>query len=111
MFAVLYQFSLTQDQEKTFIDCWELITDYFITNCGALGSCLHKGKDGLWVAYSRWPDRSTRDASWSSEGSPSKDFPMNIQEAIVAMQKLKNENNGLKQYEEICLEVVSDKLI
>ncbi|MBA2651631.1 MAG: hypothetical protein H0U73_05120 [Tatlockia sp.] len=108
MFAVIYRFELKKDQEEVYQECWAKISDYFIMKCGALGSCLHKGKDGLWVAYSRWPDKETRDLAWPGENAPNIDLPSTIVDTILIMQKIKKENYDLRQYEEIGLEVVSD---
>jgi hypothetical protein len=110
MFAVIYRFKLKPHQEKIYIKCWNAIANYFIEKRGAIGSCLHKGEDNLWVTYSRWPDKATRDASWPGDNAPSEELPADIQAAIRKIQGLKEENQDLEQYDEICLEVVKDKL-
>ncbi|OGT46900.1 MAG: hypothetical protein A3F17_02315 [Gammaproteobacteria bacterium RIFCSPHIGHO2_12_FULL_41_15] len=111
MFAVIYRFKLKPDQEKTYLVSWNKITDYFIAHRGALGSCLHKGEDGLWVAYSRWPDKATRDASWSQEKKIADELPIDIQNVIKPIQEIKAQNQDMDQYEEICLEMMEDKLL
>lgn len=111
MFAVIYRFILQPHQEKTYQSSWHKIANYFIEKRGALGSCLHKGADGLWVAYSRWPNKATRDASWPGENAPNEELPADICEAILNMQKIKSDNDNLEQFDEICLEVVADKLM
>lgn len=50
MFAVIYRFKLKPDQEERYQQYWRIVAQYFIEQRGALGSCLHKGNDGLWVA-------------------------------------------------------------
>lgn len=110
MFAVIYRFKLKPHQEAVYQECWSIIVNYFIEKRGAIGSCLHKGKDGLWVAYSRWPDKATRDASWPGDDEPNQELSTDIREVILKMQAIKEENHDLEQYEEICLEVVEDKL-
>lgn len=111
MFAVIYKFKLKPSQEELYQHHWHKIADFFIKNCGAIGSCLHKGEDGLWVAYSRWPDKRTRDASWPGEESPHNELPEKIRQSIQIMQAIKQENSDLKDsYEEICLHVVNDLL-
>ena len=62
MFAVIYRFILKPEQEASCRQQWNKVANYFIERRGALGSCLHKGEDNLWLAYSRWPDKATRDA-------------------------------------------------
>lgn len=111
MFAVIYRFKLKPHQETIYKECWEKIVNYFIEKRGAIGSCLHKGTDGLWVAYSRWPDKATRDASWPGENEPSQELPQEIRDVILKIQALKEENQDLEQYEEICLEVIEDRLV
>ena len=110
MFAVIYRFKLKPHQEDSYKEYWNKIANYFLEKRGAMGSCLHKGEDGLWVAYSRWPDKATRDASWPGENAPNEELPNAIRDIILKIQALKDENQDLEQYEEICLEVVEDKL-
>ncbi|MGB6976302.1 MAG: hypothetical protein WBE18_02450 [Gammaproteobacteria bacterium] len=111
MFAVIYQFKLKPHHEVVYQTYWNKLVDYFIQKRGAIGSCLHKGENGLWVAYSRWPDKTTRDASWPGENALSEELPDDIRDIIQKMQALKVENHDLEQYDEICLDVVEDKLI
>jgi hypothetical protein len=108
MFAVIYRFKLKPENEELFKACWKKVTDYFIEHRGATGSCLHKGQDNLWVAYSRWPDKATRDASWPGNEDPSNALPQDIRKAIQKMQTIKKESDS---FEDICLDVVEDKLL
>lgn len=108
MFCVIYRFKLKPDQEEIYKKCWSLITDYFIKYRGAIGSSLHKGDDNLWIAYSRWPDQETRDASWSDESKANQSFPDDVLNAIETMQGFKNKN--FEQFEEITMQLVMDKL-
>jgi hypothetical protein len=57
MFAVIYSAKVPIEREREYQQAWHRVAQYFIAECGALGSCLHKGEDGLWYAYSRWPDK------------------------------------------------------
>lgn len=107
MFAVIYRFKLRPHQELAYKEYWQRVASYFIEKCGAMGSCLHKGEDELWVAYSRWPDKATRDAVWPGGEAI---FPKEVSEAIAAMQEIRKENADLGEYDEIGLEVVSDLL-
>jgi hypothetical protein len=110
MFAVIYQFKLKPQQEANYQKLWHIVATYFIQHRGALGSCLHKGDDGLWVAYSRWPDKQTRDQSWSNDNQSNVLLPAEIRATIEKIQSIKKENQDLEQYDEICLEVVEDLL-
>ena len=110
MIAVIYRFKLQPHQEKDYEQYWRTVANYFVEKRGAIGSCLHKGEDGLWVVYSRWPDQATRDASWPGDDAPDDELPQNIRETIRAMQQFKEENTALEKFDEICLEVVDDLL-
>lgn len=111
MFAVIYKFKLKTEQEELYQYHWQKIANFFIENRGAIGSCLHKGDNGLWIAYSRWPDKETRDASWPGEESPTNELPADIRHSIQVMQTIKKENSDLEEdYEEICLNVINDLL-
>lgn len=110
MIAVIYRFKLRPHQEALYKECWNKIVTYFMEKRGAIGACLHQGEDGLWVAYSRWPDKATRDASWPGENAPSEELPNEIREVIRQMQGLQVENQDLEQYEEICLNVIEDRM-
>lgn len=110
MFAVIYRFKLKPEQEKDYQRWWRTVADYFIAQCGAIGSRLHKGEDGLWLAYSCWPDKKSRDAAWPGDKAPNNELPADVQDAIMNIQALKRENKDLEQYDEICLDVVEDCL-
>lgn len=111
MFAAIYRFKLKPHQETLYQECWHKIATYFVQNCGAIGSCLHKGEDNLWVAYSRWPDKATRDAVWPGDNAPNEILPKDIRETIQKIQAIKEENHDLENYDEICLEVIEDLLL
>jgi len=107
MFAVIYRSYLKSGKEEEFQRAWKVVADYFIEKRGAIGSCLHRGEEGLWVAYSRWPDKATRDASWP-EGPQSKvDLPKQIAQAIATLKDCIDEERKLP---DLCLEVIDDKL-
>ena len=58
MIAVLYQFHLRPGTEDGYKKLRRQVVSYFKEHRGALGSSLHQCEDGLWMAYSRWPDRT-----------------------------------------------------
>jgi hypothetical protein len=86
MFAVIYQAFVKPGFEMQYQQSWKRVAEYFIENCGALGSCLHKTDEGMWVAYSRWPDQVTRDAAWPSDDSTSESLPSEITSAITTLK-------------------------
>jgi len=69
MFAVIYRSYIKPGLEDKYQKLWNQVTNYFIEHRGAIGSSLHKTEDGIWLVYSRWPDKTRRDASWSSDSS------------------------------------------
>jgi quinol monooxygenase YgiN len=109
MLAIIYRFHLKPEQESHYQSAWDILTDYFIKCRGSLGSALHKSENGLWIAYSRWPDRATRDASWS-ESAVLDSFSETVRKAIQVMQEIKKENENLEQYEELTMNLIYDKL-
>ena len=111
MFAVIYKFKLKAHQEDLYRHHWERIASFFIESRGAIGSCLHKGDNGLWIAYSRWPDKATRDASWPGENTPNGELSEDIINSIKIMQTIKKENSDMEDdYEEFGLNIVNDLL-
>lgn len=110
MFAVIYRFHLKPDQESNYIEYWNTVASYFIEKRGAIGSCLHKGDNNLWVAYSRWPNKETRDNSWPGDDAPNNELPIDVRAAIQQMQAIKEENSHFEQYYEICMDIVKDML-
>lgn len=94
--------------EIEYQQAWRIVAGYFLKSRGALGSCLHRGEGGLWLAYSRWPDKATRDASWPGENAPPSELPDDIKNAILSIKDCMDETRKIP---EICLEVVDDLLL
>jgi len=108
MIAVIYQGYIKPGSENEYQNAWHKIATYFVEHRGAIGSTLHRSDNGLWVAYSRWPDKATRDASWPGENAPSSELPDDIRQAIITLKNCIDENRKIP---EICLEVVDDLLL
>jgi hypothetical protein len=80
VYCVAYRFTLlpsavafgARAAQADFIDIWSDFTEYFKTQCGALGSRLHIGDDGAFYAYAQWPDKTTFDAA--SDVPPTEEF-------------------------------------
>lgn len=107
--AFIYQGYLKSGYEAEYQKLWHEIADYFIKHRGALGSCLHKTADNLWLAYSRWPDKKTRDASWPSDDNPaSNELPEQIRKAI---SDIKNCIDETRHIPDLVLEVIDDLLL
>lgn len=107
MFAVIYQSYMKPGREDDYQKAWHQIATYFVSQRGALGSCLHKAEDGRWVAYSRWPDKATRDASWPGENAPSNELPQEIRQAILMVKDCSDQDRKIP---DICMDVVRDLL-
>lgn len=107
MFAVIYQGYLKDGREEEYCSAWKIVARYFVERRGSLGSCLHRTNGGLWLAYSRWPDQKTRDASWPKEDAPSDELPQSVRQAILTIKDCLDPERKLP---EICMEVVEDLL-
>lgn len=108
MFAVIYQAHIFPGMEEAYQKLWRQIATYFIQHRGALGSCLHKTENGEWVAYSRWPDKATRDASWPSGEGVSGMLSPEMHAVSAALKKCIDRE---QPYQEICMEVMDDLLL
>lgn len=103
MFAVIYRGFIYPHRDEAYRTAWKTIADHFIQHCGALGSTLHRSAEGEYIAYSRWPNRETRDASWGDNATK----PLNA-EVQHAIETLKSCIDFNKSYEEIPMEVVTN---
>ncbi len=108
MFAVIYQGYLKPGRENEYQKAWSKVAQYFIEYRGAIGSCLHKTSDDLWVAYSRWPDKETRDNSWPGENAPSEELPLEIRNAVLTIKDCLDSDRKIR---DLCMEVVNDLLL
>ncbi len=103
MFVVIYRGFVKPDCEQEYLKSWKIIAEYFVKNCGALGSSLHKAEDGMYLAYSKWPDKETRDKSWGE--SANANFPELIKNSIL---KLKNALDQTQVFPEIQLTLLDE---
>ncbi len=103
MFAVIYRGFVKPGLEEQYLEYWKTVAAYFVKERGALGSTLHKTDEGMWVAYSKWPDQATRDASWPKEKEPDSELPPVICDAIAGLKGCLDE-----QLPEIAMEVVAE---
>ena len=103
MFAVIYRGYVKPGLEERYQEYWKEVASYFVKERGALGSTLHKTDEGMWVAYSRWPDKATRDSSWpSNDGLVNSLFPSEICDAIKGLKECLDSS---QQFPEICMEI------
>jgi len=107
MFAVIYQSFLKPGSESQYQQSWKQVAEYFIENCSAIGSALHKTDEGMWLAYSRWPDKATRDASWPSGDLITEKFPPEIIRAIVTLKECLDPD---RKFPDITMTVIDDLL-
>lgn len=105
MFAVIYRGYLKAGKEAEYQKLWHLVAEYFIKHRGALGSCLHKAEDGMWLAYSRWPNKESRDEAWPQDESVNEHFPDEIRDAILGIKDCVDEQRKLP---DICMCVIDD---
>jgi len=107
MFAVIYRGYVKEGREGEYREAWNKVARFFVERRGAVGSCLHRTSEGLWVAYSRWPDKKTRDASWPVENSAATQLPPEIWNAVLTLKDCLDPERNLP---DICMEVVDDLL-
>lgn len=106
MFVVIYRGFLKAGTEDQYRQYWKTVATYFVKERGSLGSTLHKTDDGMWVAYSKWPNKATRDASWpSNQAEMNQEIPSFIQEAIKGLKFCLDKEKYLP---EICMEVIEE---
>ncbi len=106
MFAVIYRGFIKAGLEDSYQDYWKKVATYFVQKRGALGSTLHKTKEGMWVAYSRWPDAATRAAAWpANDEAINPEFPADMHEAIRGLKSCLE-----TQLPEICMEITTEVL-
>ena len=103
MFVVIYRGFLKSGTENEYKISWKTVANYFISNRGAIGSTLHRSENGMYLAYSKWPDKKTRDASWGDNADGN--FPDEIKKVIVT---LKNCLDPDREFPEIQLEMIDD---
>lgn len=60
------------------------------------------------LAYSRWPDRATRDAAWPGLDSVDDSIPAELRDIMDAIKTCVDMDRRLP---EICMDVVDDLLI
>ena len=108
MFAVVYRSWVFPDKEDKYKKLWQQIATYFVSERGAIGACLHKTNEGYYLAYSRWPDRGTRDASWPGDKDRFELLPTNIAQIIT---DIRSYINTLMPFPEITMDVACDLLL
>ena len=57
MFIAVYKWKIIPGKESEFQNRWEMGTKIFRDDHEALGSRLHRGDDGTYMAYAQWPSR------------------------------------------------------
>jgi len=57
-FRVVYHWRVKKSDEKKFEALWKKITLDYKKKYGAQGSCLHKLKNGDYIAYAQWPTKN-----------------------------------------------------
>ena len=68
-FAVLYRWEIKPEHEREFIDRWKASTIRLRREFGALGSCLTRDAEGVFVAFARWPSEEHRDRAFADRRS------------------------------------------
>ena len=66
MLIALYRWKIKPGYEQQFTDCWSKITLYYLENHGSNGSRLHRGNDGLFYGYAKWPSLEQRNRAFAT---------------------------------------------
>lgn len=107
MYAVIFRTYIKPGRESEFRAAWNVTARYYIEQRGEIGACLHRTDDGMWVAYSRWPDKKPR-RLLPGDGAPSSALPASIREAILTIKDCLDQD---KKLPDICMEVTDDRLL
>ncbi len=59
MFAVIYRWRVIPGLEAQFEQGWRAGTERIAAEFGGWGSRLHRGEEGVYIAYAQWPDEAT----------------------------------------------------
>jgi hypothetical protein len=94
--TVLYRWKLKEGAGERFAAAWTAVTEHYLSNFGSLGSRLHKGSDGVWYAYARWPSEEARQNAFLSRDM---DDSANEMADCIA-----------ERFPEVFLDIVSDRL-
>lgn len=97
MFIILYRWKIKPEKEKSFIEGWAEVTDFFLKNFDSLGSRLHRGSDNIFYAYAQWKSAEDREKAFSND--------LNL-EGISKMREAVE-----KSFDPIFLETLADFLI
>ncbi len=99
MFVVIYRAYILSNKEAEYLLCWKIIAEHFVQERGALESSVHKTEEGYWLACSKWPSKTKRDASWPP--------PPSINSKILeAAERLKSCFDTEKpDFDEICMDL------
>jgi hypothetical protein len=73
MFAVIYRWKILPGREAQFEEGWRAGTAAIAREFGGWGSRLHRGVDGVFVAYAQWPDHATWERAMESRMRHSND--------------------------------------
>ncbi|MBL8152186.1 MAG: hypothetical protein JNN15_19865 [Blastocatellia bacterium] len=60
MYVVVYTWRLEEGKEELFRQGWRHITETIYKQCKSFGARLHKTDEGIWIAYTLWPDRESQ---------------------------------------------------
>lgn len=96
--AVLYRWRIAPGSEAEFEAAWLEGTRLIHECCDSHGARLHKGADGLYWSYARWPSEAARKACFRKNDFYSRPCFKRMQACLV------------ERFEEIVLEIRADAL-
>lgn len=80
--AILYRWRVTPGRDDEFRSAWLEGTRLIHKRCASYGARLHKGEDGLFWSYARWPDEAARAACFEENDFFSMDCFRTMQACI-----------------------------
>ncbi len=108
MFATIQQNKVKPECESEFKKLWLAISHYLKKECGALGSALHKGSDGSWITYRRWPDKQTHDAAMQAVNEKNPNLSSEIKKILLSIAGTLQQTHVIAELEMMVMEDLLD---
>lgn len=96
MLVILYRWRVDPERVDQFVANWSTITRHYLENCGSFGSRLHRGSDGIYYGYAKWPNSETRERA--------------VLDVRMELARLHMKDAVVETFPEIMLDVIADHL-
>ena len=88
MIAIIYQFTVKENQTKDFMKAWKEMTQLIYEYENSLGSRLHKKDAHTFIAYAQWPDVYTFENAGGKLPAKASVLRNKMREACEKIEKL-----------------------